>query len=349
MIRFANEEFLYALIIIPFIIFLYVYLQKNVYETLEKFAEKKLHNIIFPLRSTTKSHIKFGLYIFAILLIIIALANPQVGTKIEDVKQIGIDIYILLDVSKSMLAEDIKTSRLEKAKYEISKLIQRLKGDRIGLIIFAGDAYVQIPLTSDYSAANLFLNAVDVNSVPQPGTAIAPAIHLALKSFRYNDNTKKAIVIITDGEDHQGNIKSAIEEANSHDVAIYAIGFGSPAGVPIPVYDENGNHIGFKKDNQGNIVLTKLNEEILKEITSECNGKYYRVSNTEDELDAIYNDLAKIEKSEYGTKKITEYEDRFHYFLFPAILLLMLEYFISSNKSKWFEKVVKKKGTSYEV
>lgn len=342
MIRFANIEFIYALLLIPILILVYIYMQKNLNKLLEKFADTKLHNILFPLKSKIKSHLKFGIYTFSLMLILIALARPQIGTKIEEVKQIGIDVYILLDVSKSMLAEDIKPSRLEKAKYEISKLIQRLKGDRIGLIVFAGQAYVQIPLTSDYSAANLFLNAVDVNSVPQPGTAIGPAIDLALKSFKYDDGTKKAIVIITDGEDHQGDIDAAIEEADSKGVVIYAIGFGSPAGVPIPIYNESGIQVGYKKDNQGNIVLTKLNEEILKTITSKANGKYYRGTNTEDELEAIYNDLAKIEQSEYGSKRITDYEDRFYYFLLPAILLLIAEFIISSNKSSWlmrFEKL----------
>ncbi|MCX7798040.1 MAG: VWA domain-containing protein [Melioribacter sp.] len=342
MIRFANPEFLYMLLLIPLLVVTYFYLQKNNNKILGKFADTKLHNVLFPFRSKAKSNIKFAIYTFSIFLLIISVSRPQVGTKIEEVKQIGIDVYILLDVSKSMLAEDIKPNRLQKAKYEISKLIQRLKGDRIGLIVFAGDAYVQIPLTSDYSAANLFLNAVDVNSVPQPGTAIAPAILLALKSFRHDDGTKKAIVIITDGEDHQGDINTAIDEANSKGVAIYAIGFGSPAGVPIPIYDENGNQIGYKKDNEGNIVLTKLNEDLLKEITSRCNGKYYRGTNTEDELEAIYNDLAKIEKSEFGSKRITDYEDRFYYFLFLAILLLVADFFITLNKSSLviqFEKI----------
>lgn len=342
MIRFANIEFIYALLLIPILILVYIYMQKNLNKLLEKFADTKLHNILFPSKSKIKSHLKFGIYTFSLMLILISLARPQIGTKIEEVKQIGIDVYILLDVSKSMLAEDIKPSRLEKAKYEISKLIQRLKGDRIGLIVFAGQAYVQIPLTSDYSAANLFLNAVDVNSVPQPGTAIGPAIDLALKSFKYDDGTKKAIVIITDGEDHQGDIDAAIEDAVSKGVVIYAIGFGSPAGVPIPIYNESGIQVGYKKDNQGNIVLTKLNEEILKTITSKANGKYYRGTNTEDELEAIYNDLAKIEQSEYGSKRITDYEDRFYYFLLPAILLLIAEFIISSNKSSWlmrFEKL----------
>jgi Ca-activated chloride channel family protein len=341
MIRFGNIEFLYALVIIPIIILLFIFLQKNENKLLEKFAGSKLHSVLFPLRSRFKSSFKFGIFALGLALLLIALANPQVGTKIEEVKQVGIEVYILLDVSKSMLAEDIKPSRLEKAKYEISKLIHRLKGDRIGLIVFAGEAYVQFPLTSDYSAANLFLSAVDVNSVPQPGTAIGPALALALKSFRYDDGTKKAIVIITDGEDHEGDIESAIEEAGSKNVAVYSIGLGSPAGVPIPIYNQYGQQAGYKKDNSGNIVLTKLDEATLKRISEKGNGKYYRGTNTDDELEAIYNDLAQIEQTEYGSKKITDYEDRFHYFLLPAILLLIVEFFISSNKSKWFMRFEK--------
>lgn len=335
MIRYGNIEFLYALWLIPALAILYWYLLRNQNRLLEKFASSKLHNVLMPLKSKFKSPFKFGIYLFALTLLLIALANPQVGTKIEEVKQVGIDIYILLDVSKSMLAEDIKPSRLEKAKYEISKLIQRVKGDRIGLVVFAGQAYIQFPLTSDYSAANLFLSAVDVNTVPQPGTAIGPALDLALKSFRYEDGTKKAIVIITDGEDHEGNIEEAIKEANSKDVAIYAIGLGSPAGVPIPIYNQSGAAVGFQKDNQGNIVLTKLDESTLKMIAEKGNGKYYRGRNTEDDLENIYKDLAQIEQSEYGSRKITEYEDRFYYFLLPAILLLIAEFLISSNRSKW--------------
>lgn len=341
MIRFANSEYLYLLWLIPVLIALYWFTVQKQSKILEKFAGVKMHDVLFPLRSKLKASVKFGITLFAIALIIVALANPQVGTKIEDMKQIGIEVYILLDVSKSMGAEDIKPSRLEKAKFEIAKLIQKLQGDKIGLVVFAGQAFIQFPLTSDYSAANLFLNAVDFNSVPQPGTAIGPAIDLALKSFRYDDGTKKAIVVITDGEDHEGSIESALDEAKSKEVSIYSIGFGSPAGVPIPIYDDSGVQRGYKKDNEGNIVLTKLDENILKTISEKTDGKYYRGSNTEDELEAIYNDLAKIQQSEYGSKRITEYEDRFYYFLFPAIFILIGEFFISSNKSIWLAKFEK--------
>jgi len=271
-------------------------------------------------------------------MVIFALANPQIGSKIEEVKQVGIDVYILLDVSLSMTAEDIKPSRLEKAKHEISKLIHRLRGDRIGLIVFSGEAFVQFPLTTDYSAANLFLNAVDVTSVPQPGTAIAPAIELALKSFPAEDETKKAIIVITDGENHEGDLNSIAESAVDQGAGIYAIGLGSPAGVPIPLKDAAGKQTGYKQDRKGETVLTKLDEATLQEMTDLGNGTYYRGTNTDDELDKIYRDLSKIEETEFGATKITEYEDRFYYFLIPALLLLFFELFISSNKSKLFKK-----------
>ncbi|MFA7420604.1 MAG: VWA domain-containing protein [Melioribacteraceae bacterium] len=341
MIRFGHSTILYFLWLIPALAVLYWYLQKNQNKLMEKFAGTKLHKVIFPERSLFKSAIKFGVFLFALTLLILAVANPQIGTKIEDVKQVGIDVYILLDVSRSMAAEDIKPSRLEKARFEIAKLIQKLEGDRIGLIVFSGQAFVQFPLTSDYSAANLFLNAVDFNSVPQPGTNIGSALELALKSFRYDDGTKKAIVVITDGEDHEGNIDGAINEANSKDVAIYAIGFGSQSGTPIPMYNESGAQVGYKKDGEGHIVLTKLDEATLKTITEKGNGKYYRGSNTEDELDNIYNDLAKIQESEYGSKKVTEYEDRFYYLLFPAIFLLIAEFMMTSKRTKWLDKFEK--------
>lgn len=339
MIRFAHSEILYLLILIPTLIFYYWWNRKNQNELLRKFVTENLHREIFPEKNRFKELVKFIILLFALTFLIVGVANPQIGTKIEEAKQIGIDVYILLDVSKSMAAEDIKPNRLEKAKFEISKLMQRLNGDRIGLIVFAGQSYIQFPLTSDYSAANLFLNAVDFNTVPQPGTNIGAALELALKSFKYDDPTNKTIIVITDGEDHEGNIESAIEDAKSKDVVIYAIGLGSTAGTPIPQYNESGIQIGYKKDNQGQIVLTKLDEETLKKMTEQAGGKYYRGTNSEDELDKIYNDLANIQESEYGSKKITEYEDRFYYFLLPAIFLLLIEFRISPKRTKWIDKL----------
>ncbi len=341
MFRFAHSEYLYALYLVPIIIVLIWFSIRKQNELLNKFANSKLHKVLFPLRSTAKIFFKNGLIVLSIILLIFALANPQIGSKIEEVKQVGIDVYILLDVSLSMKAEDIKPSRLEKAKHEISKLIQRLKGDRIGLIVFSGKAFIQFPLTTDYSAANLFLSAVSVKSVPQPGTAIGPAVKLSLNSFKKDEETQKAIVIITDGEDHEGDLDGVIEEANNLGVKVYAIGLGSPQGVPIPVYNKAGRQTGYKKDRNGNVVLTKLDEATLEDITTKGNGEYYRGSNNDDELEMIYDDLANLEGSEFGATKVTEYEDRYYYFLIPAILILLLEVFIKERKSKFFSRFEK--------
>jgi Ca-activated chloride channel homolog len=348
MFKFANPQYLNVLWLIPVLILLYILFNRNRKRLLEKFADKDLHKFIMYSFSSAKSKLKFGLILTVLTLLILAFANPQVGTKMQEVKQTGIDVYILLDVSRSMQAEDIKPNRLEKAKYQISNLIQKLRGDRIGLIIFSGEAYIQFPLTTDYSAANLFLSAVDFSSVPQPGTAIASAIKMAVESFD-STATDKAIIAITDGEDHEGDIDAAVEEATDKDIKIYTIGLGSPDGVPIPVYDNRGNEAGFKQDNTGQTILTKINESILKEIANNGDGKYYRGNNYEDYLDKIYNDLSKLEQAEFGVKKVTDYEDRFYYFLIPAILLLILEIFISDKRSPFFTRLNRKLGIEAEV
>jgi Ca-activated chloride channel family protein len=344
MFRFAHPEYLYGLYVIPVLVLFYWYLVKNRKKILNKFAEKKMHAILLPAFSKGKNLTRFIILLFAILFLLIAAANPQVGTKVVNVKQSGIDIYILLDVSLSMQAQDIQPSRLEKAKFEISNLISKLRGDRIGLVVFAGEAFVQFPLTSDYSAANLFLSAADVNSVPEQGTAIASAMNLATKSFDYSSKTEKVIVIFTDGEDHQGDIQKAINNAKEHNIKVYTIGLGSPDGVPIPLYNKQGNQIGFKKDRQGNIVLTKLDESVLKDIASQTGGQYFRAANNRDELDMIYKDLSTLRKTEFGEKKVTDYEDRFYYFLPPAIILLLLEFFMTDRKSPLFSKLNKRFG-----
>jgi len=343
MFRFANPEYLIALWLVPALIVLFILFNRNRKRLLEKFADKDIHKFIMYSYSGAKSKFKFALILVVLSLLIIAFSNPQVGTKMQEVKQTGIDVYILLDVSRSMAAEDIKPNRLEKAKYQISNLIQKLRGDRIGLIVFSGDAYIQFPLTTDYSAANLFLSAVDFNSVPQPGTAIASAINMAVQSFD-SAATDKAIILITDGEDHEGDIDAAVDEATELEIKIYTIGLGSPDGLPIPVYDNRGKQVGFKQDNNGQTVLTRLIENILREIADNGNGKYYRGNNYEDYLDKIYSDLSTLEQAEFGVKKVTDYEDRFYYFLIPAIILLIIELFISDKRSPFFTKLNKKLG-----
>ncbi len=348
MFRFEHPDYLYGLFFIPVLIAFFWYLGSKRREAINDFAEESLQKIVVPAFSNIKKRIKLVLLLFSFAFLIVAAANPQIGTRVQEVKQAGIDVYIALDVSLSMLAEDIKPNRLERAKFQIASLINKLKGDRIGLIVFSGAAYVQFPLTTDYSAANLFLSAVDVHSVPQPGTAIADAINLSVKSFDLKSNTQKAIVVITDGEDHEGDLNKAIESAVSKKIKIYTIGLGSPDGVLIPIYNSAGSRIGFKKDRNGKPVLTKLDEVTLKEIAEKAKGKYYLGSNNQNELDDIYNELSSFEKTEFGVRKVTDYEDRFYYFLAPAILLLLIEFFMTNKTSTLYTGLTKKLNLGLE-
>lgn len=344
MFRFAHKEILMALYLIPLLVFFFWWIYHRQKKLLAGFADASLLKVLAPEKSTSKYIFKSALLTLSFILLVLALANPQIGTRYEEVKQTGIDVYILLDVSLSMKAEDIKPNRLEEAKHSIAALIQKLRGDRIGLIVFSGEAYIQFPLTTDYAAANLLLNAVSVNSVPQPGTAISSAIRLASKSFKSGESTQKVIVAITDGEDHEGDVLEAVKDAADKNISIYTIGLGSPSGVPIMVYDQNGKPVGYKLDKDNQVVMTKLDEAILRQIASEGHGKYFRGSNTENELEAVYNELSKYEKTEFGTTRITAYEDRFYYLLAPALLILIWEFFISEKKNPLWTKINRKLG-----
>ncbi len=344
MFRFAHPEYLYGLYIIPFLLLLFWVLNRRRKKSFEVFANKKLHGILLPFYSKYKYLIKSSLITGAIALLILALANPQIGTKTEVVKQAGIDVYICLDVSLSMQAQDIKPSRLAKAKFDLLNLIKNLHGDRIGLIVFAAEAFIQFPLTSDYSAASLFVNAVNESSVPEQGTVISAAINLATKSFNYSSKTEKVIVVISDGGDHEGDLMQAINNAKDKGIIIYTIGLGSPDGVPIPIFNPQGRQIGFKRDRQGNIVLTKLDASTLKKIADATGGKYFQGSNYQDQLQTIYKDLNSYKKTEYGSRRVTDYENRFYYLLIPAIILLILEFFLSERKSKFLSRLNKRFG-----
>jgi Ca-activated chloride channel family protein len=236
-----------------------------------------------------------------------------------------------------MKAEDIKPNRLEKSKLEIRNLIDRLAGDRVGLIVFAGEAYTQFPLTTDYSAANLFLDAVDNDAVPNPGTNIGSAITRAMESFDFKEATTKVIVIITDGESTEGDAFEAAEDAAQKGVLLYTIGLGSPAGAPIPVYGAGGQ-MDFKRDRMGNVVVSKLDEASLERLATTGNGKYFRGTTAQDELDEIYRAINALQKKEFGVKQFTDFEDRFQFFLALALLLLVVEILLSEKKTPWLER-----------
>jgi len=323
---------LHLLWLIPILILFYVLVFKWKKRALTRFGNLELLQRLTDSTSQGRQVFKVALIIIAVAFMILSSGRPQIGTKLEEVKREGVDILIALDVSLSMLAEDIKPNRLEKAKHEIDSFIDMLEGDRIGMIAFAGIPFVQCPLTLDYGAAKLFLDIMDVNLIPQPGTAIGDAVLLAIKTFEQRERKHKVLVLITDGEDHQGEPLKAAELAEKEGIVIYTVGVGSVKGVPIPVYNDRGSSAGFKKDRQGDVVTSKLDEITLEKVALQTNGKYFRATGGEDELVKIYEAISKMEKKELASVKFSQYEDRFQYILILAIILLVLEVFIQDRK-----------------
>lgn len=335
MMRFAHPEYLYALGIIPVLILLYWLSSRMRRNAIMRFGTPSLLLRLTDVAGAGKRLWKKVVFLFALSLLVLALANPQVGTRMEEVKQEGVDLFLALDVSLSMKAEDMKPNRLDRAKFEIQNLIERLGGDRIGLIVFAGDAFTQFPLTTDYSAANLFLDVVDVDAVPVPGTSIGAALQRALDSFNFEDPTTKVVVIISDGENNEGDAIEVAEEAAKKGVLIYTIGLGSPTGTPIPLYGASGRQTDFKRDRSGEVVLSKLDEVSLEKIATIGKGKYYRATGSQDELDKVYESINSLQKREFGIKKFTDFEDRYQVILLPALILIILELFLSERRSEW--------------
>jgi Ca-activated chloride channel family protein len=288
--------------------------------------------------SRKRQVMKAILLVTAVLFMILALARPQLGTKLRTVKREGQDIVIALDVSLSMMAEDIKPNRLEKAKHEIGSLIDKFEGDRVGLIAFAGKAFVQCPLTLDYGAAKMFLDFMEPDIIPVPGTAIGEAVLKAVTSFVEKERKHKVLILITDGEDHIGKPVEMAKAASKEGVVIYCVGIGSSKGVPIPIIDERGNRTGFKKDRNGEVVMTKLDELTLEKIALETGGKYYRTSPGEVELDKIYGDITKMEKKALASQQYAQFEDRFQGLVGLALFFIVLEVLIPERrrlKKEW--------------
>ena len=335
MIRFAHPDYIYLLVLLPALGLVYWLTARVRRRALRRFGDVHILERLAESASKKKKPLKLAILLLALACIIVGLANPQIGTRLKEVKQEGVDIFVALDVSLSMKAEDIKPNRLEKAKLEIRNLIDRLGGDRLGLIVFAGEAYTQFPLTTDYSAANLFLDVVDVDVVPVPGTAIGSAIKRAMESFNFKETTTKVIVIVTDGENTEGDAFEAASDAAKQGVLLYAIGMGSASGTPIPIYNASGQQVDFKRDRDGTIVVTKLDEVSLEKIATVGHGKYFRGTNAQDELNEIYKTINALQKREFGVKQFTDYEDRFQFFLGAGIILLLIDVLVSEKKVKW--------------
>ncbi|EHQ30168.1 VWA domain-containing protein [Mucilaginibacter paludis] len=332
MLRFAHTEFLWGLLAIPLLILLFIMVSRWKRKALAAFGDKNVVKLMMPEVSLSKPWLKFILFIIAYGFLIVAAADPQVGSKMEEVKRKGADLMILLDVSNSMLSQDLSPNRLENAKRAISQLIDNLHDDRIGIIVFAGQAYVQLPITTDYSAAKLFLNTINTNMVPTQGTAIGAAIDLGMQSFDFKNGMSKAMIVITDGENHEDDAVSAANHARDKDVTVNVIGVGSEEGAPIPII-KDGKQAGFHTDSAGKVVVSKLDENMGREIAAAGNGVYVRATNANSGLNIVMEQMGKMQRKMYDSKTFKDFEDRFQFLLALALILLVLEFFISNRKS----------------
>lgn len=330
--RFANPEYLYLLLLLPVIVILWVINMLRKKNALRKLGDKELVKRLMPDVSASRPLVKMIIISFAVLFLIIIIARPQFGSKMEEVKRQGVEVIIALDVSNSMLADDIQPARLERAKQAISRLVETLSNDKLGLIVFAGDAYTQIPVTTDYISAKMFLSTISPDIVPKQGTAIGSAIELAMSSFSSAKDKSRALIIITDGENHEDEPVSKAKEAAEKGIVIYTIGIGSTEGVPISL--TSGGKRDFLKDKDGNTVITRLDENILKDIAVAAGGKYVRANNSNIGLDQIFSDIRKLKKQELEGTIYTEYNDQFQIFAAIALLLLLLEFIIMERKNR---------------
>jgi Ca-activated chloride channel homolog len=301
-------------------------------KAMKRLGDSRLVSGLVPEMSRIRPLIKFVLQLVAVTAGIIMLSRPQFGSKIEDVKKQGVEVIIALDVSNSMLAEDIQPDRLTRAKQAISRMVDNLDNDKIGLIVFAGDAYVQIPITTDYISAKMFLSTINPDMVPKQGTAIGAAINLGIRSFSPGEGKSKAMVIITDGENHEDDPVKAAEEASKAGIVIHTIGIGSTEGVPIPI--SNIGRKDYLKDIDGNTVVTKLDEDILKKIAIAANGNYVRASNSNIGLDEIFSGIRKMKKQDLASTMYTEYNDQFQIFTTIVLIFLLVDFIIMERKNR---------------
>lgn len=317
--RFAQSDMLYLLLLVPVFIIIWIIGNRRRRAARKRFAEPEMLQRLSPDYSSGRMAAKFLIRLFAFIFAVLTIARPQFGSRLEEVKREGVEVIIALDVSNSMLATDIKPSRLERARQAIAQLVDQLRNDRIGLILFAGDAYTQIPITNDYLSAKMFLESAGPDAVSKQGTAIGSAIDLAIRSFTPESDKSRALIIITDGENHEDNAVEEARLAAEKGIVIHTIGIGSPDGSPIPV--NAGGRTDYLKDRDGNTVITKLDEKGLQEIASVTGGRYVRANNTSLGLNEIYNDIGRMKKAEVNAVMYTEYNEQF---LIPAVITLFL-------------------------
>ncbi len=335
--RFANPEYLYYLLALPPIVVLWIISRYRTTRSLAKFGRGDIIKRLIPDRSPGRNAVKFLLVTAAYISVVIAAARPQYGSKLEERALPASEVIIVLDVSKSMLAEDIRPNRLEASKQAIRRLIDQLGDDRVGLILFAGDAFVQLPVTADHVSARMFLSAISTDIMPVPGTAIGRAIDLAARSFSPTEMSSKVVIIISDGETHDDDPIASAKEAADRGIVIHTVGIGSPEGVPIPI--GTGADRSFLKDHEGNTVVTRLDEEMLREIASTAGGRYVRASNSGLRLREIYSEVERGEAESDDRRVFTEYYDHYHYLAAFALLLILADSVTMNRKNNRINRI----------
>ncbi len=333
MIRFANEIMLQFLWAVPILIMASWVEYNWRIKAMKRWADRSMWDHALPHRAPLTIFFKRVMLSFAIGFLIIGLAGPQVGTKEIEVKREGTDIVLAIDVSKSMLAADISPSRLVKAKHEVGRLLKRLRGDRVALVPFANVAFIQVPLTLDYSAVMTSVFALEPQILPYPGTSIGAAIERGRQAFKIDSKAEKILILITDSEDHDSEPVVQAEEAAKEGVRIFTIGMATPQGAPIPELNERGQITDYKTHNNTTVV-SRLNESLLKEISQITGGEFYPATKTGREFDKVYEKIAGMDKEEFEAKQYTDYEDRFQWLLAMSFLLIALEEFIPSGKRR---------------
>lgn len=331
MFRFANIEMLWMLAVVPVFIGLYIRYTRRKRRQLAEFGDPALVSELMPNASRVRPNVKFSILMVALVLLILAAARPQYGQREQTVKRQGIEAIIALDISNSMLAEDVAPCRLDRAKQMLSKMIDQMVDDKVGLVVFAGEAYTQLPITCDYVSAKMFLNSITPDLIKTQGTAIGAALNTAIQSFGSEDSgASRAIVLITDGENHEDDATAVAARAKELGIKVIVVGIGKPEGSPIPMPGTNN----FRKDRQGNVVVSRLNEDMCREIAKAGNGIYVRCDNTNTAMRALQKEIDTLATTEIETKVYTDYNEQFQSFALVALLLLIIDFFIFNRKNK---------------
>ena len=335
MFRFAHPDFLYLLFILPFLVAFYVYVVIRKKKAIKRYGNPALLAELMPDVSFKRQHLKFWLSLAAIAMVIIVIAGPQFGSKLETVKRQGVEIMVCLDVSNSMLAEDVSPNRLDKAKRILAQLTDGFTEDKVGLIVFAGDAFTQLPITSDYISAKMFLSSIDPSMVSTQGTAIGAAINLAMRSFTPNETSDKTIILITDGENHEDDAVGAAKAASEKGIHVNIVGMGEAKGAPIPIRGSND----YMRDNAGNVVVTKLNEQMCNEIAEAGGGLYVRADNAGAAVRALTSELDEMSKTEIESQVYSDYNEQFAPFAWVALFLILAGSCLTDRKNPLFKNV----------